>query len=63
MGRDVWSRLVWGARASMLVGCLGLLLGGAVGVCIGMASGIVMAANFLGDSLRDRLDPTLRGKV
>ncbi len=39
MGRDVWSRLVWGARASMLVGCLGLLLGGAVGVCIGMASG------------------------
>ena len=29
----------------------------------GMAiSLIVMAANFLGDSLRDRLDPTLRGK-
>ena len=39
MGRDVWSRLVWGARASMLVGCLGLLLGGTVGVGIGMAAG------------------------
>jgi peptide/nickel transport system permease protein len=39
MGRDVWSRLVWGARTSMLVGGLGLLLGGAVGVCIGLAAG------------------------
>lgn len=39
MGRDVWSRLVWGARASMLVGCLGLLLGGTAGVGIGMAAG------------------------
>jgi peptide/nickel transport system permease protein len=39
MGRDVWSRLVWGARASMLVGYTGLLLGGAVGVGIGLAAG------------------------
>ena len=39
MGRDVWSRLVWGARASMLVGYTGLLLGGAVGVSIGLAAG------------------------
>jgi peptide/nickel transport system permease protein len=39
MGRDVWSRFVWGARASMLVGYTGLLLGGAVGVGIGLAAG------------------------
>jgi len=39
MGRDVWSRLVWGARASMLVGYTGLLLGGTIGVSIGLAAG------------------------
>ncbi len=39
MGRDVWSRLVWGARASMLVGYTGLLLGGTVGMGIGLAAG------------------------
>jgi peptide/nickel transport system permease protein len=36
MGRDVWSRLVWGARASLTVGYLGLSLGGVVGVVIGL---------------------------
>ena len=36
MGRDVWSRLVWGARASLTVGYLGLALGGVVGVLIGL---------------------------
>jgi peptide/nickel transport system permease protein len=36
MGRDVWSRLVWGARASLTVGYLGLALGGLVGVLIGL---------------------------
>lgn len=39
MGRDVWSRLVWGARASMTVGYLGLLLGGVAGVFIGLVAG------------------------
>ena len=39
MGRDVWSRLVWGARASMAVGYIGLLLGGVVGVLIGLVGG------------------------
>jgi peptide/nickel transport system permease protein len=38
MGRDVWSRLVWGARASMTVGYLGLLLGGLVGVLLGLSA-------------------------
>lgn len=39
MGRDVWSRLVWGARASMTVGYMGLLLGGVVGTLIGLLAG------------------------
>ena len=39
MGRDVWSRLVWGARASMTVGYMGLLLGGLVGLTIGLVAG------------------------
>lgn len=39
MGRDVWSRLVWGARASMTVGYLGLLLGGTVGILLGLVAG------------------------
>ncbi len=39
LGRDVWSRLVWGARASMAVGYIGLLLGGVVGVLLGLVSG------------------------
>ena len=39
MGRDEWSRLVWGARASMTVGGLGLLLGAIVGVSVGLAAG------------------------
>lgn len=39
LGRDVWSRLVWGARASMTVGYMGLLLGGVVGVAIGLIAG------------------------
>jgi len=39
MGRDVWSRLVWGARASMTVGYMGLLLGGVVGTFIGLVAG------------------------
>ncbi|MGD9316905.1 MAG: ABC transporter permease, partial [Anaerolineae bacterium] len=39
MGRDVWSRLVWGARASMTVGYMGLLLGGLVGMVVGLLAG------------------------
>lgn len=39
LGRDVWSRLVWGARASLTVGYLGLLIGGIVGVLLGLIAG------------------------
>jgi ABC-type dipeptide/oligopeptide/nickel transport system permease subunit len=39
LGHDVLSRLIWGARASMLVGVLSTLLGMAIAVPIGMLAG------------------------
>jgi peptide/nickel transport system permease protein len=39
LGRDVLSRLVHGARASLAVGYAGLLLGGLAGVLIGLVAG------------------------
>lgn len=39
LGRDVWSRLVWGARASMTVGYMGLVLGGVAGTFLGLIAG------------------------
>lgn len=39
LGRDVWSRLVYGARASLTVGYAGLLLGAGVGVLVGLLAG------------------------
>lgn len=39
LGRDVWSRVVWGARASMTVAYMGLLLGGTVGLSLGLLAG------------------------
>jgi peptide/nickel transport system permease protein len=38
-GRDVWTRLVYGARVSLAVGTLAVLLGSAVGVAVGAAAG------------------------
>jgi ABC-type dipeptide/oligopeptide/nickel transport system permease subunit len=39
LGHDVLSRLIWGARASMLVGVLSTLLGMTIAVPIGMLAG------------------------
>jgi peptide/nickel transport system permease protein len=40
-GRDVFSRLLYGARVSMIVSALALLVGGGVGLVIGIVSGYV----------------------
>jgi peptide/nickel transport system permease protein len=39
LGRDVWSRLVHGARASLTVGYAGLVLGAGFGVTVGLLAG------------------------
>jgi peptide/nickel transport system permease protein len=39
LGRDVWSRIVWGSQASMAVGYIGLTLGAVVGIFIGLVGG------------------------
>jgi len=39
MGRDLLTRMIYGARVSLLVGCLGLLVGGGVGAGLGMIAG------------------------
>ena len=39
LGRDVLSRLVWGARASLLAGCVSVAIAMALGVPLGLAAG------------------------
>jgi peptide/nickel transport system permease protein len=39
LGRDVWSRLAHGARASLTVGYAGLVLGAGLGVTLGLVAG------------------------
>ncbi|MEM7129419.1 MAG: ABC transporter permease [Chloroflexota bacterium] len=39
LGRDVWSRLIYGARISLLVGITAVLIAGSLGVILGLISG------------------------
>ena len=39
IGRDVFSRLVWGARASLLAGCASVLIAVSVGLPLGVLAG------------------------
>lgn len=39
LGRDVFSRLLYGARVSLLVGISAILVGGTIGTCAGLVSG------------------------
>ena len=44
LGRDIWSRIVHGARVSLQIGGLAVLLGGAVGVTLGLLAGFFRGA-------------------
>jgi peptide/nickel transport system permease protein len=39
MGRDLLTRMIYGARVSLVVGCLGLFVGGGVGAALGLIAG------------------------
>lgn len=52
LGRDYWTRLIYGARVSLLVGFAGAFISGLIGSIIGISAGyfggrVDLAANFL----------------
>ncbi len=42
MGRDVWSRIIYGARISLMVSFGSMLLGSGIGVTLGLLSGYLL---------------------
>jgi peptide/nickel transport system permease protein len=52
LGRDYWTRLIYGARISLIVGFAGALISGLIGTAIGVSAGYFggradLAANFI----------------
>lgn len=41
LGRDILSRMIYGARVSLLVGCVSVFLAGLIGVSLGLVAGYV----------------------
>ncbi|MFZ1874868.1 MAG: ABC transporter permease [Chania sp.] len=39
LGRDIFSRLIWGARTSLLAGCISVMIAIAIGVPLGLIAG------------------------
>lgn len=39
LGRDIWTRMVYGARVSLLVGIVSVLISGALGITLGLLTG------------------------
>lgn len=39
LGRDVWSRILWGARISLLLGLIAVAIGGVIGTALGLLAG------------------------
>ncbi|MFL6814381.1 MAG: ABC transporter permease, partial [Bradyrhizobium sp.] len=42
MGRDVWARIMYGARISLMVSVGAMLLGSGIGVTVGLLSGYLL---------------------
>jgi len=39
LGRDVWSRILWGARISLMLGLIAVAIGGVIGTALGLLAG------------------------
>ena len=57
LGRDIFARVLSGARISLLVGLVVVSVSATVGTLLGSIAVLVLGFNFLGDGLRDALDP------
>jgi peptide/nickel transport system permease protein len=60
-GRDVYSRIVYGARISLAVGCGSMILGVSIGVVIGLLSGYLGADRLAAQRLIDILQSAAAG--